>query len=124
MYEFYRYIANGLLATFIHYMILSFNLNVILMGSVGWANFIAAMVGISFSFLGSKYFVFVDRSGNFELQALKFLLLYGAMAVMHGIVLHFWSDRAHLGYTWGFLFATAIQMAMSFFFNKRFIFSK
>lgn len=124
MNQFARYVCNGLFATGVHYVVLTLNLDVLEMTSVGWANFFAAIVGIGVSFLGSKYFVFAGSTGRLEHQAVKFLLVYGPVAVMHGIILHVWSDIAHLPYTWGFLIATGVQVAMSYFGNKLYVFSK
>jgi putative flippase GtrA len=124
MNQFQRYVCNGLLATAVHYAVLRFNLDVIGMNSFGWANFVAATVGIIASFLGSKYFVFAGNEGRVDRQAAKFLLMYGAIAVMHGLLLHFWSDRAGLPYTWGFLVGTAAQVSVSYLGNKIYVFSK
>lgn len=124
MNQFALYVCNGLFATAVHYAVLTFNLDVMLMTSAGWANFFAAIVGITTSFVGSRYFVFPGRVGKLGHQAAKFLLLYGAIAVMHGVILHFWSDRADLPYTLGFLFVTAIQIIMSYFGNKLYVFPK
>ncbi|MDX1819772.1 MAG: GtrA family protein [Paracoccaceae bacterium] len=124
MNQFSRYVCNGLFATAIHYAVLTFNLDVIAMTSVGWANFFAAIVGITASFLGSKFFVFAGCIGKLEHQAARFVLVYGAIAVMHGLILHVWSDQAGLPHTWGFLVATIVQVAMSYFANKFYVFSK
>lgn len=124
MNQFSRYGCNGLLATAIHYAILTFNLEVIAMTSVGWANFFAAIVGITASFLGSKYFVFAGSAGKIEHQAARFVLVYGAIAAMHGLILYAWSDQAGLPHAWGFLVATVVQVAMSYFTSKFYVFSK
>lgn len=124
MSQFARYVCNGLFATAVHYAVLRFNLDVVLMSSVGVANFVAAAFGITASFLGSRYFVFASSAGNLEHQAAKFLLTYGAIAVMHGVILHIWSDRAGLPYTWGFILATGVQVFMSYFGNKVYVFAK
>ena len=44
--QFFRYVVNGLLATAIHFSVLTFNLNVLGIGSAGVANGIAAIFGI------------------------------------------------------------------------------
>ena len=124
MNQFTRYVCNGLFATAVHYAVLRFNLDVVLMSSVGVANFVAAAFGITVSFLGSRYFVFAGSTGRFDQQAAKFLLIYGAIAVMHGALLHIWSDRGGLPYTWGFLVATGVQVFMSYFGNKIYVFAK
>lgn len=124
MNQFSRYVCNGLFATAIHYAVLTFNLDVVAVNSVGLANFLAAIVGITVSFLGSKYFVFAGSAGKLEDQAARFVLVYGAIALMHGLILFVWSDQAGLPHTWGFLVATVVQVAMSYFANKFYVFSE
>jgi putative flippase GtrA len=119
-----RYIFNGILATLVHYAVLSFNLKVVGFASVGFANFAAAIVGIAVSFLGSKYFVFIDNTGKFDCQVKKFLLLYCALIVLHGALLHVWSDILGLPYTYGFILATTLQVCFTYFGNKIYVFSK
>lgn len=117
-----RYIANGLVATAVHYSMLRFNLEVVGMSSAGLANAIAAMFGITASFLGSRYFVFRASSGGLARQGLLFVLSYALIAVLHGLILYLWTDRAGLNYTLGFLIATVMQVACSFVVNKFMVF--
>lgn len=117
-----RYIVNGLVATAVHYSILRFNLEVVGMPSAGVANAIAAMFGITVSFLGSRYFVFRASSGGLARQGLLFVLSYGLIALLHGLILYLWTDRAGLDYTLGFLVATVMQVACSFVINKFMVF--
>jgi len=117
-----RYIANGLVATAVHFGVLTFNLEVLKMSSAGLANFIAAIFGISASFFGSRYFVFRAAHARLVPQALSFMLLYAVLAVAHGLILHLWTDRAGFDYRIGFLLATAFQVAMSYSGNKTLVF--
>ena len=50
--------SHGVLATAVHFGILSFNLNIVDFESAGLANLIASLFGIGASFLGNRYFVF------------------------------------------------------------------
>lgn len=122
--EISRYIINGLVATAIHYGILTFLLEVVNLSSAGVANLLAAIVGISASFLGSRYYVFRDHSESIITQALKFSGLYGFIAVLHGLILFIWSDHFGLDYRIGFLIATFFQVSMSFIGNKLLVFNK
>ena len=117
-----RYIINGLGATAVHYAVLSFNLKVLGIPSAGLANLCAATAGISASFLGSRYFVFRSRNEAIVRQAAKFGLLYAAIAVLHGLVLYLWSDIGRLDYRMGFLLATALQVMLSYWGNKKLVF--
>lgn len=123
-HEVVRYIINGIVATAIHYGVLSFNLDVLAFKSAGAANFIAAIFGIASSFLGSRYFVFAKSSGNMMTQAAKFSVLYGAIAVLHGLVLFLWTDWLGGDYRTGFLLATALQVSLSYLGNKFLVFNK
>ncbi|HEY9210410.1 MAG TPA: GtrA family protein [Methylotenera sp.] len=121
--ELMRYIINGLVATAVHYGVLTFNLHVLDMPSAGAANLVAAIFGITVSFLGSRYFVFNKTEGAILSQALKFSGLYGAIAVLHGSVLLVWTDWLGFDYRVGFLIATAFQVSLSYVGNKKLVFN-
>jgi putative flippase GtrA len=120
--ELARYILNGLVATAVHYGVLTANLQVFDIPSAGLANMIAAFFGISSSFLGNRYFVFRGHQGRPLKQARQFLLLYGLIACLHGAVLYVWTDVFSLDYRLGFLIATLLQVALSYLGNKRLVF--
>lgn len=122
--EIIRYVINGLLATGIHFSILTFNIEILHISSAGVANFIAAIFGITVSFLGSRYYVYRGHTGTFIHHAVKFVLLYAAIAVMHGFVLYLWSDVYGLSWRIGFLVATFIQVCISYIGNKIWVFTK
>lgn len=117
-----RYIANGLIATAVNYGVLTFNLNVLSFHSAGLANLVASIFGITISFLGSRYFVFRNTQASLVQQAIKFSSLYGAIAVLNGLVLLIWTDWSGLDYRTGFLLGTAMQVILSFFGNKLLVF--
>jgi len=117
-----RYIANGVVATAVHYAVLTLNLTAFGVASAGLANFIAAFFGITASFIGSRYFVFSQTNGGLLAQAVKFSGLYGIIAVMHGLLLWVWTDIQGMDYRLGFLLATAIQLSLSFIGNKWLVF--
>ena len=121
--ELVRYVTNGLVATAVHYGVLSFNLNALGVPSASMANLIAAIFGITISFLGNRYFVFNTTEDALLKQALKFSSLYGAIAVLHGVVLFVWSDWMGFDYRVGFLIATAFQMSLSYLGNKKMVFN-
>lgn len=117
-----RYIVNGLVATVVHYVVLSFGLEVLRIPSAGLANLMAAGVGITTSFLGSRYFVFLAGSRPVLGQASRFIALYALIALLHGATLWLWSDMGGLDYRIGFLLATCMQVALSYFGNKHLVF--
>jgi putative flippase GtrA len=120
--EIVRYGINGVAATAVHYGVLTFNLKIIGVPSAGLSNLIAAVFGISASFLGSRYFVFAAMNESIVKQAVKFSGLYGVIAVLHGLVLLVWTDWYGLDYRLGFLIATAIQVSFSYLGNKFLVF--
>jgi putative flippase GtrA len=117
-----RYIVNGLFATAVHYGILTMNLTLLGFKSAGFANFIAAIFGITISFLGSRYFVFKNISESIFSQGLKFGGLYGLIALLHGLVLLVWTDIYAQNYQFGFVIATVMQISLSYVGNKLLIF--
>jgi putative flippase GtrA len=120
--EIIRYIANGIVATAVHFAVLSFNFHVLNFTSAGLANIVAAFFGITTSFLGSRYFVFCKFGEPIVTQAVKFSGLYGAIAVLHGLVLFIWTDSFGLDFRLGFLIATVLQVALSYSGNKLLVF--
>lgn len=120
--QFGRYLINGVLATVIHFAVLKFNLDVIGMHSAGVANGVAAIFGITVSFIGSRYFVFRGSGGHLLQQGILFLLIYACIAVLHALVMYVWADCLGFDYRIGFLLATFMQMAFSFVANKFMVF--
>ncbi len=120
--EVLRYAFNGIVATGVHYVVLTINLQVLSMPSAGLANMVAAVFGISTSFVGSRYFVFRQTEEGILAQAAKFSGLYGVFALVHGAVLFLWSDWMGYDYRLGFLLATAVQIAGSYLGNKFLVF--
>lgn len=122
--EVLRYGINGIVATAVHYAVLSINLQVLRFDSAGLANLLAACFGISASFLGSRYFVFPLTGVPLLVEALRFSGLYGAIALLHGLVLLLWTDHFGLDYRWGFLLATLLQVSLSYLGNKFLVFRR
>lgn len=121
--EVVRYIINGLIATAVHFGVLTLNIEVFHFSSAGTANFIAAICGICVSFLGSRYFVFQQQTNTALIQqAVKFGSLYGCIALLHALVLIIWTDQFGFDYRIGFLLATIIQVLSSYLGNKFLVF--
>lgn len=117
-----RYIVNGLLATIVHFAALTFNLKILNWSSAGLSNLVAAFFGIAASFLGSRYYVFQGSGESLFHQAVRFIFLYLAIALLHGTLMHVWVDMYAQNYILGFLIATAMQMMFSFWGNKLLVF--
>jgi putative flippase GtrA len=119
-----RYIVNGLAATAVHFGVLTFCLEVLRLPSAGLANLVAAGFGITTSFLGSRYFVFRRPDEPIGQQAARFGALYAVIAGLHALVLALWTDVLGYDYRWGFLLATGLQVALSYWGNKRLVFNR
>lgn len=117
-----RYVINGLVATAVHFGVLTFNVEVLQMGSAGGANIIAAAVGIVTSFLGSRYYVFRRADMPILRQAMSFGLLYVVMMLLHGGVLFVLSDMMSVDYRLAFCAATGLQVAVTYIGNKTLVF--
>ena len=121
--EIARYLFNGIFATIVHYAILYLNVEILENPSAALSNFIASIVGISFSFLGNKYFVFRKYETKTIEQFTKFAMLYASIAVLHGLTLLAWTDWLGFDYRLGFMIAAGIQMATSYVGNKFLVFN-
>jgi putative flippase GtrA len=119
-----RYLVNGVVATGVHYAVLTACLELLKFPSAGLANLVAASFGITTSFFGSRYFVFRRPDEPIGRQAGRFGALYAAIAGLHALVLALWTDWLGLDYRWGFLLATAMQVAFSYWGNKRLVFNR
>ena len=117
-----RYLINGLAATAVHFAVLTFNLKVLDWGSAGVANFVAAVLGSTASFLGGRYFVFQGSRERLLKQIYRFIFLYSALALLHGALMYVWADYYHLNYVAGFIVATGMQVLCSYWGNKRMVF--
>jgi putative flippase GtrA len=119
-----RYVINGIIATAVHFCVLTFNLHVLNILSAGLSNLLAAIAGITTSFLGSRYYVFEKTDGSFFHQLGKFIFLYASIACLHGLILFLWTDNWHFDYKLGFLIATGMQVLFSYWGNKFLVFNK
>ena len=117
-----RYVINGLLATSVHFVVLTFNLKCLAWSSAGQSNLVAAIFGIMTSFIGSRYYVFRGSAEPLAQQAVRFIFLYIAIALMHGAMLYLWVDVYLMNYVTGFILATFMQMVFSFWGNKVMVF--
>lgn len=117
-----RYIINGLVATAVHFFVLTFNLKVLDWQSAGLANLVAAVFGITTSFIGSRYYVFSGSLESLFKQLYRFILLYAVIALMHGLLMFLWVDLYHYNYILGFVIATVMQVVCSYLGNKVLVF--
>ena len=117
-----RYIINGLVATAVNFVALSFFILLFGHGLAWLASVLASSIGITASFLGSRYFVFPGGKGTAVVQAWRFVCVYAATACVHASVLFLWTDT--FGWDWriGFIIATSLQVVVSYSANKFFVF--
>jgi putative flippase GtrA len=118
-----KFLINGLIATSIHLLVLYVCVNFLMVAYYGLSNFIGAVLGTAYSFLGNKFYVFKNSSGDVLVQSTKFIGLYSCLAVNHGAFLYYWSDFAQYNYILGFLLITILNTVFSFFINKYKVFA-
>lgn len=117
-----RYVVNGLFAAAAHFLTLTLNLKVFEWSSAGLANLVASLVGISVSFVGSRYFVFPESEERLNSQISRFFLLYIVIALFHGLLMHWWVDVFALNYAIGFVVTMVVQVVLSYWGNKILVF--
>lgn len=123
-YQPVRYVINGIGATCVHYAVLNACIHLVHVPSAGVANLLAAITGITVSFLGNRHFVFPGTTESVWHQLARFWMLYAILAMMQGAVMFAWSDLAGLDYRAGFLLGTFLQMACSYFGGKLWVFKR
>lgn len=121
--QFARFCLNGLIATGVHFLCLVWLIEQAELESAGLANALAGFAGITSSFIGNRYFVFVALTESISSQFSKFAALYGIVLAMHGIGLGVWVDVLLWDYRLGFVVITALQVLLSFQGGKRMVFS-
>jgi putative flippase GtrA len=117
-----RYLINGVVATVVHYGALQFNIEVLNIQFASVANAIAAVFGITVSFIGSRYFVFRGQQSSVVKQGAHFIMVYVLIALLHATVMYVWADHLGMDYRIGFLLATGMQMVLSVLANKFLVF--
>jgi putative flippase GtrA len=118
-----RFIANGVVATTIHYLVLTFSIISLNIESMALAGLLASVFGVSASFLGCRYLVFLPvKSGAMASQLKRFLPLYLATSLLHTSFFFIFGDLGGVDYRLCFALATGLQVSISYFFNKHFIF--
>jgi len=122
--QFARYIVNGLVATLIHFIVLTVTIKVIGVSSAGLSNLVSSIFGISASYIGNRLFVFTSSKDNIPRQALKFTIAFTIVALIHGFVLFLWTDLFGFRYETGFMIAVSIQIVLGYFFNSKIVFVK
>jgi putative flippase GtrA len=117
-----RYVINGLVATGVHFAVLTLLVEVVHMPSKGVANLLAAAVAIVASFLGNRFFVFAATRARASGQLWRFVLLYAAIALLNGGLMALWSDLLKFDYRVGFVLISIIQFILSFLGNRLLVF--
>ncbi len=119
-----RYLINGLAATALHFFVLYVCIEIFNFDSAGFSNLIASIVGITFTFLGNRYFVFYGSNQSFSEQAIKFAGLYTLIALLNGSILFLWTDIFGYKYKIGFLICLILQVTLGYFSAKKYVFYK
>jgi putative flippase GtrA len=118
-----RFLVNGLVATGVHFAVLSLLIEVAGVRSAGLANGIAAVFGIAASYVGSRCFVF-NSSAPVIRTLPRFLLICASVSCLHTLVLAIWTDMWRQPYVIGFLIATAGSTALNFLASRFIVFAE
>ncbi len=100
--EVVRFVVNGVFATGVHFSVLTFALEVMHIPLAAAANAIAAIFGITVSFLGNRYFVFRNHTETIFTQATRFTGVYVTIAFLHAGVLLVLTDWLKIDFRIGF----------------------
>ena len=119
-----RFCMNGLIATGVHFFCLVWLIEHVVVASAGLANLLAGVAGVTSSFIGNRYFVFVALNESIASQLSKFAALYGIVLAVHGIGLGLWVDFLLWDYRIGFVVITALQIVLSYQGGRRLVFSE
>lgn len=117
-----RYLINGVLATLVHYLVLSSAIEAFELESAGLANLLGSAAGIATSYIGNRHFVYRQTQAPVLAQGARFLLLYASLALMHGGVMYVWTDQLGLNYQIGFVLTVSIQVVVGYLGNKHLVF--
>jgi putative flippase GtrA len=118
---FLRFIANGAIATLIHYAVLAGLFESRAVASAGIANAFGAICGIAASYIGNRAFVF--RATNSNGSSLpRFLAVYAGVAAIHAGGLCLWTDLYGQPYWTGFVGLTMLSLMVTFTANRLFVF--
>lgn len=120
--QFARFVGNGLVATAVHFGVLTFLVEVVHVESKGLSNAVAACFGICASFLGNRFFVFASKAGGIRKELLRFSALYAALALLSGALMALWADVLAFDYRVGFVVISGIQLVLSFLGNRILVF--
>lgn len=110
------------MATFVHFLVLIVCYRMIGLPSAGVSNAIAAIAGVSVSFLGNRHFVFQATRESAWTQLSRFWGLYVALTLMQGALLFAWSDIAGLDYRMGFMIGVALQAVCTYYGGRHWVF--
>ena len=121
--EIYLFLTNGIIATVTHFIILFVFVENNLFSYISFSYFFAAIISISISFLGNKYFVFQNKN-NFVGDLLRFFLLYIVLLILNSVIIYILCDVIDIDYKVGFTIALVFQTIFSYLGLKFFVFLK
>ena len=120
--QFFIFIINGLMATFVHFLLLVIFIEVFNMENIVVANISAGLLAIMFSFIGNRHFVFKSKTADLYSQIIKFLILYLIILFLHTLLMALLTVNIGLDYRISFVLVSAIMAITSFFMNKLIVF--
>ena len=118
------YVVNGVIATLAHYVALRGLLWTISDLDAGVANMGASLVGVTVSFLGNRIIVFRHTRQPAGLQLAQYVVLYGVLALLQGLLMHALVNGLGVSLLLGFFCCAAFQWFAGYAANKHLIFRK
>ena len=124
VWELCRFAVNGIVATGINFLLLSLLVHFHVFNWVALSGAVANAIGIASAFVGSRFFVYRQRSpyNRIRTDLIRFLLLYGGTGGLHVALLALWCDVYGGGINKGFIIATAVQTGANYAGGKWFVF--
>lgn len=125
--RFLKFILNGLVATFVHYVAMLLISNYLIpVYSVAYG--LASIIGILTSFLGNKFIVFTHlvpfnkKNKRTFVQLKDFIMLYFLIMLFCSFLMGILSDLLKINYNLCFIIAVGVQTLLSFYGNKHYVF--
>ena len=122
--EIARFGVVGLIATGVHFVTLTMLVEIWQVPPIPISSIVGNAAGISVSFVGNRYFVFQKFGNPISWQAPRFFSLYVFAGFIQFIAMSIFTQVFSLDYRISFLFATFVQILISYIGNKKYVFVK
>lgn len=119
-----RFLGVGVAAASVHFTVLAALVDLAGLRPTAIAGMVAAIAGVTASFVGNRLFVFRTTNKDWRGQAGRFVALYAATSLVHGATLYLCTDLGGGDYRVAFVLATALQAGLSYIGNRTLVFGR